>query len=88
MSRRTLTRHFLKATGTSLGDWLNAERLQRSQELLETTDHSIEKVSEMTGFQSPISFRQGFKAKFSVSPSEWRRSFRGPEPVDREKRLA
>ncbi|MBD8213383.1 GlxA family transcriptional regulator [Erwinia persicina] len=84
MSRRTLTRHFSRATGTTPGEWLNAERLQRSQELLETTDRSIESVSALSGFQSPISFRQSFKAKFSVSPSEWRRAFRGPEPVDRE----
>lgn len=81
MSRRTLTRHFLKATGTSLGEWLNAERLQRSQELLETTDNSIESVAAMAGFQSPISFRQSFKARFGVSPSEWRRTFRGPTQV-------
>lgn len=85
MSRRTLTRHFLKATGTTPGEWLNAERLQRSQELLETTDSSIESVSGMAGFQSPISFRQSFKARFSVSPSEWRRAFRGPAPVKQEK---
>lgn len=81
MSRRTLTRHFLKATGSSLGEWLNAERLQRSQELLETTDNSIESVAAMAGFQSPISFRQSFKARFGVSPSEWRRTFRGPAQV-------
>ncbi|WP_062743072.1 GlxA family transcriptional regulator [Erwinia persicina] len=84
MSRRTLTRHFSRATGTTPGEWLKAERLQRSQELLETTNRSIESVSALSGFQSPISFRQSFKAKFSVSPSEWRRAFRGPEPVDRE----
>ncbi len=81
MGRRTLTRHFFKATGTSLGEWLNAERLQRSQELLETTDNSIESVAAMAGFQSPISFRQSFKARFGVSPSEWRRTFRGPAQV-------
>lgn len=57
MSRRTLTRHFFKATGTTIGEWLTAERLQRSQELLETTDKSIESVAAMAGFQSPISFR-------------------------------
>lgn len=78
MSRRTLTRHFSKATGMTLGDWLNAERLQRSQALLETTDHSIDVVSSLAGFQSPISFRQHFKARFNVSPREWRRTFRGP----------
>ncbi|QVN04024.1 helix-turn-helix domain-containing protein [Pseudomonas rhodesiae] len=81
MSRRTLTRHFHRATGTTLGEWLNAERLQRSQELLETTGNSIEIVSDMSGFQSPISFRQNFKIKFGVSPSEWRRIFRGPTPI-------
>jgi transcriptional regulator GlxA family with amidase domain len=31
MSRRTLTRHFIKATGMSVADWLTAERLRRSQ---------------------------------------------------------
>lgn len=79
MSRRTLTRHFLKSTGMSPGEWLNAGRLQRSQELLETTNISIEDVSEKAGFLSTVSFRQSFKAKFGVSPSEWRRTFRGPE---------
>ncbi|VXC54649.1 AraC family transcriptional regulator [Pantoea brenneri] len=81
MSRRTLTRHFFKATGMTLGDWLTAERLQRSQELLETTDISIESVAEKVGFTSPISFRQRFKHRFGVAPSEWRRTFRGPLPV-------
>lgn len=78
MSRRTLTRHFINATGVSLAEWLNAERLQRSQELLEMSDHNIEVVSGMSGFQSAVSFRQSFKARFKVSPSEWRRRFRGP----------
>lgn len=77
MSRRTLSRHFTKATGMSIGEWLSVERLQRSQELLETTDHNIEIVSSLSGYQSPVSFRQSFKARFNVSPSEWRRTFRG-----------
>ncbi|MGV7093313.1 GlxA family transcriptional regulator [Siccibacter turicensis] len=77
MSRRTFTRHFQKATGMSVGDWLNAERLQRSQELLESTDNSVEAVAELAGFHSPVSFRQSFKTRFGVSPGEWRRTFRG-----------
>lgn len=81
MSRRTLTRHFHKATGMSLGEWLTAERLQRSQLLLETTGISIECVAEKAGFDSPVSFRQRFKSRFGVSPSEWRRTFRGPHPA-------
>lgn len=77
MSRRTLTRQFMKATGMSLGEWLTSARLQRSQELLETTTHSVEKVAEECGFQSVTNFRQSFKTQFGVSPAEWRKTFRG-----------
>ncbi|MBK0002590.1 GlxA family transcriptional regulator [Erwinia sp. S38] len=77
MSRRTFTRHFLRATGMSVGEWLNAERLHNSQQLLEMTEHSIEAVAALSGYQSVISFRQSFKQRYTVSPSEWRRTFQG-----------
>lgn len=75
MSRRTFTRHFIKATGMTLVDWLVNERLQRTRELLETTSLSIERISDIAGFQTPISFRQHFKKRFQVSPRDWRRTF-------------
>lgn len=75
MSRRTFTRHFSKATGMSLGDWLINERLQRTRELLESTALSVESISDLVGFQTPTSLRQHFKRKNHVSPSEWRRTF-------------
>lgn len=75
MSRRTFTRHFNKATGMTLVDWLVNERLQRTRELLETTSLSVERISDIAGFQTPISFRQHFKKRFHVSPRDWRRTF-------------
>lgn len=78
MSRRSFTRHFIRATGMTVGEWITTARLQRSQTLLESSDHSVEVVAQMAGFTSPISFRQRFKARFNLSPSEWRRAFRGP----------
>src|SRR5450830_1717203 len=42
MSRRTFTRHFSKATGMTVVDWLVNERLQRSRDLLETTALSVD----------------------------------------------
>jgi transcriptional regulator GlxA family with amidase domain len=75
MSRRTFTRHFSKATGLTLVDWLVNERLQRTRELLETTSLSVERISDLAGFQTPISFRQHFKKRFQVSPRDWRRTF-------------
>ncbi|NHZ89669.1 helix-turn-helix domain-containing protein [Massilia sp. CCM 8733] len=75
MSRRTFTRHFIKATGMTLVDWLVNERLQRARDLLETTSLPVEKISDLAGFQTPISFRQHFKKRFQVSPRDWRRTF-------------
>ncbi|RZA34397.1 MAG: helix-turn-helix domain-containing protein [Lysobacteraceae bacterium] len=74
-SRRTFTRHFHKATGMTLGDWLVNERLQQSRDLLETTSVPIERISELTGFPTPLALRQHFKKRFHVSPREWRRTF-------------
>jgi transcriptional regulator GlxA family with amidase domain len=75
MSRRTFTRHFSKATGMTLVDWLVNERLQRTRDLLETTSLSIERISDLAGFQTPISLRQHFKKRFQVSPRDWRSTF-------------
>jgi transcriptional regulator GlxA family with amidase domain len=77
MSRRTLTRHFMKATGSSVAEWLITERLRRSQELLESSSLPVERIAEQVGFLSPVTWRQHFKAHFGVSPAEWRKTFRG-----------
>ncbi len=76
MSRRTLTRHFINATGMSVAEWLTAERLRRSQILLEAGALPIESVAEQVGFLSAVTYRQQFKSRFGVSPAEWRRAFR------------
>lgn len=75
MSRRTFTRQFNKATGSSLVEWLVNERLRRSRDLLETSSLSIEQIACRAGFATPLSFRKHFKSRFHVSPSDWRRTF-------------
>jgi transcriptional regulator GlxA family with amidase domain len=77
MSRRTFTRHFNAATGTTVSAWLLAQRLARAQQLLESTDESIESIAGMAGFGSTASLRQHFTDAFRTSPSAWRREFRG-----------
>jgi len=75
MSRRTFTRHFQKATGMTVVEWLVSERLRRGRELLETTSLSVEAISERIGFHTAASFRQHFKQRHHVSPRDWRRAF-------------
>ncbi|HEV7775674.1 MAG TPA: helix-turn-helix domain-containing protein [Luteibacter sp.] len=77
MSRRTFTRHFRKATGTTVGQWLLSQRLAFAQRLLETTDRPIDHIAGDAGFGSALSMRQHFHAAFATSPSAYRREFRG-----------
>ena len=75
MSRRTFTRRFKETTGTTVTQWLNAERVMRAQALLETSDMSIEKIAYAVGFGTPLTFRQQFNLLIRMSPSEYRRTF-------------
>ena len=75
MSRRTFTRRFKDATGSTVSHWLNAERVSRAQQLLETTDLPIECIAWEAGFGTPLSLRQQFSAHLGTSPSDYRRMF-------------
>ncbi|VFB22322.1 GlxA family transcriptional regulator [Pseudomonas fragi] len=75
MSRRTFTRRFKEATGSTVSKWLNAQRVVRAQELLETTDLPIECIAGEAGFGTPLSLRQQFGVHLGTSPSEYRRTF-------------
>lgn len=75
MSRRTFTRRFREATGTTVTKWLNAERVARAQQLLETTELSIEHITSEAGFGTPLALRQQFATQLGTSPSHYRRSF-------------
>lgn len=77
MSRRTFTRRFRQVTGTTVGQWLLNQRLALAQRMLEMTDKPIELVAETAGFASPALFRRSFGQAFGISPSVYRREFRG-----------
>ncbi|MEO7546986.1 MAG: helix-turn-helix domain-containing protein [Ramlibacter sp.] len=75
MSRRTFTRRFREATGTTVGQWLQHQRLAMAQRLLETTDQAIESVAAGAGFGSAVSLRQHFAAALRTTPTAYRRQF-------------
>jgi transcriptional regulator GlxA family with amidase domain len=82
MSRRTFTRHFRKATGTTLLQWLLNQRLARARGLLESTDRGVESVAVEAGFGSAVSLRQHFAAALGTTPSSYRAQFRGAETAE------
>ena len=77
MTRRTFTRRFKQVMGMTVGAWILSQRLGLAQQLLETTDNPIDLIAEMAGFGSAVSLRQHFNFAFKISPSNYRREFRG-----------
>jgi transcriptional regulator GlxA family with amidase domain len=75
MSRRTFTRRFRNATGTTLTQWLLQQRISQAQRLLEATSKSIELIATEAGFGSAVSLRQHFSAMLSMSPSAYRKQY-------------
>jgi len=74
-STRTLIRRFREQAGTTPLQWLHRARVRQAQHLLETTQHSVERIGAQVGFGSPTAFRDRFKRTTGVSPHTYRRTF-------------
>ncbi|MEU6176116.1 helix-turn-helix domain-containing protein [Streptantibioticus parmotrematis] len=96
MSTRTLSRHFNAVTGKTPLQWLLSQRINQAQELLETTDQSIEQIAAQTGMGTAGTLRRHFNRMVGVSPDTYRRTFRAEplvpevedEPADGEAEFA
>ncbi|MCP5536361.1 MAG: helix-turn-helix transcriptional regulator [Akkermansiaceae bacterium] len=82
LSRDWLSRHFKKATGHSLPEYIRQHRLDSAAELLTETDRSITEICFESGFQSISQFNRLFHKKFSMSPSAFRKQ--APEKSGRD----
>ena len=76
MSRRTFARRFAASTGTTPYQWLLRQRLQRAQQLLETTGLSVDAVASRSGFQNAGNLRKHFSPALRTTPQAYRRAFR------------
>ncbi|WP_454733627.1 MULTISPECIES: GlxA family transcriptional regulator [Cupriavidus] len=76
MTPRTLARRFRDQTGTTPIQWLITQRVRRAQELLETSEASVDQVASASGFDSPVTFRARFQRVVGLTPSAYRRRFR------------
>jgi transcriptional regulator GlxA family with amidase domain len=77
MSVRTFTRRFREETGQSPGAWVTQQRIRHAQHLLEATDLPVDQVAARAGMGTAASLRQHLRASVGVSPSAYRRTFRG-----------
>ncbi|GAB2912262.1 GlxA family transcriptional regulator [Streptomyces mayteni] len=77
MSVRTFSRRFREETGQTPVQWLTRQRIDHARQLLEETDHSVDRIAADTGFGTAASLRQHMRALIGVSPRAYRRTFRG-----------
>jgi transcriptional regulator GlxA family with amidase domain len=75
MSPRTFARRFRAETGTTPHAWITSQRVLRAEELLERTDHPIERIAAQVGFGNAATLRHHFSRARTVSPQQYRRTF-------------
>lgn len=78
MSPRTFARRFREETGTTPHAWVTRQRLLRAEELLETTDRSVDWIAGEVGFGNAATLRHHFTRVRAVSPQQYRRTFSSP----------
>ena len=78
VSLRTLQRIFRERFDTSPMSWLMEARLLEAARLILAGDDPVTKIAYRVGFKDPSHFTRRFKARFGVSPNEYRRGAGGP----------
>ena len=75
MSPRTFARRFRAETGLTPHAWVVGQRLAAAEELLETTEGSVEWIADKVGFGNPGTLRQHFLRSRGISPQAYRQQF-------------
>ncbi|MCR5820868.1 MAG: helix-turn-helix domain-containing protein [Bacteroidaceae bacterium] len=71
MSRANLHRKMRAITGLTPTDFIRNQRLERAAELLRTTSHTVNEISDMVGFSYASYFTKCFKKKYGVLPKDY-----------------
>ncbi len=75
VSPRTFIRRFNHATGKPPKQYFQKLRINEAKRLLESTQLSVDDITEKVGYLDVSSFRRLFKREVALSPTEYRKRF-------------
>lgn len=76
VSKTKLSNNFKKQVGKTLNEYLNDEKLNEAQLLLKYSDESIVNISLFLNYSTQSYFSNKFKAKFKITPNEFRKKYK------------
>jgi AraC family transcriptional regulator, activator of mtrCDE len=82
MSRATFIRHFTRATGTTVGQFVTRLRMMIAADLLATGDESVTAVADAVGYRSASAFGRAFRAATSTNPIQFRTAAHTADAAD------
>lgn len=71
ISQSYLSTQFKKEMGINFLDYLNRHRIEKSRQLLQMTDMTVEEIGFRTGFSSAKNFIRVFKKYMEISPGAY-----------------
>lgn len=74
---RTFARRFRKATGYLPLDYVQALRMARAKQLLESESTNLEEIGHRVGYEDPAFFHRLFKRATGLTPATYRKKFAG-----------
>lgn len=81
MTERGFHRRFKRATGQAPAEYVQTVRVEEAKQLLETTNMSIDEISEEVGYNEPSSFRLAFRKRVGISDSAYRKKWSALAPA-------
>ena len=74
LSKSTIYNEFHKHFGCTVNEYINSRRIEKSLEYLNTTDMSVDEISQLVGFSSASYYSVIFKKIKGISPLKYKQS--------------
>ena len=73
LHRSYLTSIFKKKLGISPQGYLMQCKMRRAKQILLESDHPVQEVARMVGYENPLTFSKIFKEYYGSSPRDYRK---------------